>query len=175
MNILVTGGAGYVGSVCAEILITRGHAVFVFDNLSVGYRRAVPQSAVFFEGDLADRQALDRLFAAHQIEAVMHFAAFALVEESVQRPSAYYVNNVANSIQLLDAMVRRAVKKLIFSSSAAIYGEPEVAPIPEEHQAAPINPYGHTKLTFERILEDCGEIGRASCRERGEVRGGRGM
>src|SRR2546425_1100187 len=96
MNILVTGGAGYVGSVCAEILITRGHAVFVFDNLSVGYRRAVPQSAVFFEGDLADRQALDRLFAAHQIEAVMHFAAFALVEESVRKPSAYYVNNVAN-------------------------------------------------------------------------------
>ncbi len=156
MNILVTGGAGYVGSVCAEILITRGHAVFVFDNLSVGYRRAVPQSAVFFEGDLADRQALDRLFAAHQIEAVMHFAAFALVEESVQKPSAYYVNNVANSIQLLDAMVRRGVKKLIFSSSAAIYGEPKIAPIPEEHQAAPINPYGHTKLTFERILEDCG-------------------
>jgi len=156
MNILVTGGAGYVGSVCAEILITRGHAVFVFDNLSVGYRRAVPQSAVFFEGDLADRQALDRLFAAHQIEAVMHFAAFALVEESVRKPSAYYVNNVANSIQLLDAMVRHRVKKLIFSSSAAIYGEPKIAPIPEEHQAAPINPYGHTKLTFERILEDCG-------------------
>src|SRR5207245_10929058 len=119
MNILVTGGAGYVGSVCAEILITRGHAVFVFDNLSVGYRRAVPQSAVFFVGDLADRQALDRLFAAHQIEAVMHFAAFSLVEESVQQPSAYYVINVVNSINLVDSMVRRGAQKLIYSFRVA--------------------------------------------------------
>src|SRR2546426_6288895 len=133
MNILVTGGAGYVGSVCAEILITRGHAVFVFDTVSVGYRRAVPQSAVFFEGDLADRQALDRLFAAHQIEAVMHLPAFALVEESVRKPSPYYVNNVAHSIQLLAAMVRHRVKKVIFFSSPALYGEPKIAPLSEEN------------------------------------------
>ncbi len=155
MKILVTGGAGYVGSVCAEVLLERGHGVVVLDNLSEGHRRAVPAGAAFVEGDLADRQGLDRLFAAHRFDAVMHFAALALVEESVRKPGAYFVANVANSIHLLDAMLRHDVRQFIFSSTAAIYGEPEVVPIPEEHRAAPINPYGRTKLAFERILEDC--------------------
>ncbi len=155
MKILVTGGAGYVGSVCAEVLLERGHSVVVFDNLSEGHPQAVPAGATFIEGDLADRQGLDGLFASHRFEAVMHFAARALVEESVRKPGAYFVANVANSIHLLDAMLRHEVRQLVFSSTAAIYGEPEVIPIPEEHRAAPINPYGRTKLAFERILEDC--------------------
>ncbi len=155
MKILVTGGAGYVGSVCAEVLLKRGHSVVVLDNLSEGHRRAVPAGAAFVEGDLADCQELDRLFASHRFDAVMHFAALALVEESVRKPGAYFVANVANSIHLLDAMLRHDVRQFIFSSTAAIYGEPEVVPIPEEHRAAPINPYGRTKLAFERILEDC--------------------
>ena len=155
MKILVTGGAGYVGSVCAEVLLERGHSVVVFDNLAEGHPQAVPAGAAFIDGDLADREGLDRLFASHRFDAVMHFAARALVEESVRKPGAYFVANVANSIHLLDAMLRHEVKQLVFSSTAAIYGEPEVVPIPEEHRAAPINPYGRTKLAFERILEDC--------------------
>src|SRR3989442_3250798 len=122
MNIRGTGGPGYVARVWAEILSTRGPPVFVFNSLSVGYRRAVPQSAVFFEGDLADRQALDRLFAAHQIEAVMHLSAFSLVEEAFRKPPAYYVHKGANSILLLYALVRPAVKERPFCSSPATYG-----------------------------------------------------
>ncbi len=155
MKILVTGGAGYVGSVCAEVLLERGHSVVVLDNLSEGHRQAVPTGAVFIEADLADRQGLNRLFASHRFDAVMHFAARALVEESVREPGAYFVANVANSIHLLDTMLRHEVRQFILSSTAAIYGEPEIVPITEEHPAAPINPYGRTKLALERIMEDC--------------------
>lgn len=153
MNVVVTGAAGYVGSVCAEVLVERGHKVIALDNLVEGHRQAIPREAVFWECDLADRKQLDRLFASHPIDAVMHFAAEALVEKSVREPSAFYVTNVACGVHLLDVMVRHGVKKLIFSSTAAVYGEPEQTPIPEEHPKVPINPYGQSKLVFEQILE----------------------
>jgi UDP-glucose 4-epimerase len=154
MKILVTGGAGYVGSVCGEVLVARGHKVVVLDNLRAGHRGAVPTGAEFVECELGDREGLERLFAAGRFDAVMHFAAWSLVEKSMREPGAYYVENVAKGINLLDAMVRHGVFKLIFSSTAAVYGEPQRVPIPEDHPTVPINPYGRTKLTFERILED---------------------
>ncbi len=153
MNVLVTGAAGYVGSVCAEVLVERGHKVIALDNLGEGHRQAVPREAVFWECDLADRKQLDRLFASQPIDAVMHFAAEALVEKSVREASTFYVVNVACGVHLLDVMVRHGAKKLIFSSTAAVYGEPEKIPIPEEHPKVPINPYGQSKLVFEQILE----------------------
>jgi UDP-glucose 4-epimerase len=153
MNVVVTGAAGYVGSVCAEVLVKRGHKVIALDNLVEGHRQAIPAEAVFWECDLADRRQLDQLFASLPIDAVMHFAAEALVEKSVREPSTFYVANVACGVHLLDVMIRRGVKKLIFSSTAAVYGEPQQTPIPEEHPKAPINPYGQSKLVFEQILE----------------------
>jgi len=156
VNVLVTGAAGYVGSICAEVLVERGDQVAALDNLVNGHRRAVPQQAVFRECDLGDRMQLDRVFSSQPIDAVMHFAAEALVEKSSTEPSTFYVANVACGIHLLDAMVRHGVKKLIFSSTAAVYGEPEKIPITEEHAKAPINPYGRSKLVFEQILEHYG-------------------
>lgn len=153
MNVLVTGAAGYVGSVCAEVLVERGYKVIGLDSLVEGHRQAVPPQAVFWECDLADREQLDRVFASQPIDAVMHFAAEALVEKSMHEPSAFYLSNVAFGIHLLDAMVRYGVRKLIFSSTAAVYGEPKRIPIPEEHAKAPINHYGKSKLLFEQILE----------------------
>ena len=154
MNVLVTGAAGYVGSVCAEVLVGRGYKVIGLDNLVEGHRQAVPREALFWECDLGDRKELARLFGSQPIDAVMHFAAEALVEKSVKEPSTFYAANVACGVNLLDAMVRHGVKKLIFSSSAAVYGEPEQVPIPEDHRKSPINPYGRTKLLFEQILAD---------------------
>ena len=123
MNILVTGAAGYVGSICTEVLVAGGHNVIALDNLSEGHRSAVPRQAEFWECDLADRKRLDQLFDSARIDAVMHFAAEALVEKSVREPSTFYFANVACGIHLLDAMVRHGVKKLIFSSTAAVYGD----------------------------------------------------
>ncbi len=153
MNILVTGAAGYVGSICAELLVKLGHTVLALDNLSEGHRQAVPQQAIFLHCDLGDPQQLDRLFRSHSIHAVMHFAGEALVEKSVREPSAFYLANVAYGINLLDAMVRHGINRLIFSSTAAVYGEPETVPIPEEHRTLPTNPYGRSKLLFEQVLE----------------------
>jgi UDP-glucose 4-epimerase len=158
MNILVTGAAGYVGSVCAEALVKSGHMVIALDNLSEGHRQAVPREAIFCECDLKDRQGLERIFSSHQIDAVMHFAAASLVEESVHKPSKSYVANVANGIHLLDAMAGRGVKNFVFSSTAAVYGEPEEVPIQENHPTRPINPYGRSKLLFERVLEEYREL-----------------
>jgi len=154
MNVLVTGVAGYVGSVCAEVLDARGYRVIGVDNLATGHRKAVPAEAKFWEGDIGDAALLDRIFGGEAIDAVMHFAAESLVEKSVREPSSFYVVDVAKGILLLDAMVRHGVKKLIFSSTAAVYGEPEKIPIPEDHPKAPVNPYGRCKFRFEQILED---------------------
>ncbi len=154
MNILLTGVAGYIGSVCAEELIREGHTVFGIDNFSEGHRAAIPTEVRFQECDLKDTERLDRVFSAAPIEAVMHFAAFALVGESVKNPSWAYKANVAYGINLLDAMANHGVKKIVFSSSAATYGEPHNVPIREDHPQAPINPYGRSKLIFEQILAE---------------------
>ena len=154
MNILVTGGAGYIGSICCEVLISHGMSVIALDSLLEGHRAAVPPSATFCQVDLADRTALDAVFAKNKIDAVMHFAAEALVAKSVREPSIFYATNVAGGVNLLDAITRHGVKKFIFSSTAATYGEPEIVPIPEDHRKSPINPYGKSKLLFEGILAD---------------------
>ena len=154
MNILVTGGAGYIGSICSEVLLLRGHNVVVLDNLQEGRRVAVPAAAVFCLADLSEPTQIEKVFSSHKIDAVMHFAAEALVGKSMLVPSTFYAANVACGINLLDAMIRHGVTKIIFSSTAATYGEARTVPITEEHPAIPINPYGKSKLTFEQILAD---------------------
>ena len=154
MNILVTGAAGYIGSICAEVLASRGMSVIALDSLLEGHRAAVPPAAVFCQVDLANRPQLETVFTRHKIDAVMHFAAEALVAKSVSEPSIFYATNVACGVNLLDAVTRHGVKKFIFSSTAATYGEPEIVPIPEDHRKSPINPYGKSKLVFEQILAD---------------------
>ncbi len=152
MNILVTGGAGYVGSVCAAELVRRKHRVITYDNLSAGVRRAVLPGIALVEGDIADRKKLERVLRQHRIEVVMHFAASALVDESIRNPSLFYRNNVSGTLVLLDAMLATGIKRLVFSSSAAVYGEPTQVPITEDHPTSPINAYGETKLVIERAL-----------------------
>jgi UDP-glucose 4-epimerase len=154
VNILVTGAAGYIGSICSEALLARGMRVIALDSLVEGHRAAVPPGAEFCQVDLGDRAQLETVFKQHRIDAVMHFAAEALVAKSVREPSIFYATNVACGVNLLDAVTRHGVKKFIFSSTAATYGEPEIVPIPEDHRKAPINPYGKSKLTFEGILAD---------------------
>lgn len=154
MNILVTGAAGYIGSICTETLLSRGLKVIALDNLQEGHRAAVPESAKFCLVDLAIRSQLEQVFSENKIDAVMHFAGEALVAKSVREPSTFYAANVACGINLLDAMIRHGVKKFIFSSTAATYGEPETVPIPEDHRKDPINPYGKSKLVFEQVLAD---------------------
>lgn len=154
MRILVTGAAGYIGSVCTEVLIGRGHSVVALDDLSEGHEEALDSRAALCRVDLQDSKSLNAVFQQHQIDAVMHFAALCLVEESVREPGRYYRANVSAGINLLDAMLRHGVKKLIFSSTAATYGEPEKTPIPEDHRTAPLNPYGASKLLFERVLAE---------------------
>jgi len=152
MKILVVGGAGYIGSVCAELLLDEGHSVSIFDNLSEGHPAAIDSRAHFTEGDLQDRKLVDKTLSEQKPDAVMHFAANALVGESMQNPSKYFRNNVANGINLLDAMVAARVGKIIFSSTCAIFGLPEKLPIEEATPKQPINPYGESKLAFEKIL-----------------------
>jgi UDP-glucose 4-epimerase len=154
MNVLVTGGAGYVGSVCAEVLLQHGHKLVVVDSLVEGHRAAVPADCEFYQCDLFDTAQLNKIFQSSKIHAVMHFAAEALVEKSVREPSTFYRVNVAGGIQLLDVMLRHGVKQIIFSSSAAVYGEPKQVPIPEDHPKEPVNSYGKTKWVFEKILAD---------------------
>ena len=153
MRVMVVGGAGYIGSHAVRGLAQAGHDVRVFDNLSQGHRGSVPPSSLII-GDLADREALVRALSDHRSEAVMHFAAFALVGESVQDPAKYYKNNVVGSLNLLDAMRSVGVDRIVFSSTAAVYGVPETSPISEDFPKAPINPYGFTKLAIERVLAD---------------------
>ena len=163
MKILVVGGAGYIGSVCAELLLDEGHAVCVFDNLSEGHRLAVDSRAEFVEGDLAGIDGIQAALSSFQPEAVMHFAASALVPESMTNPSKYFRNNIANGLNLLDAMVATGVNRLVFSSTCAIFGPPERVPIDETLPHRPINPYGESKLAFEKILRWYDEIHGLRC------------
>jgi UDP-glucose 4-epimerase len=158
VRILVTGGAGYIGSVCAEVLLDAGHQVAVFDNLTEGHRRAVDERAEFTEGDLGDPAALETVFSRFKPEAVMHFAASAQVGESMENPSKYFRNNVVNGLNLLDAMVAHEVKRIVFSSTCATFGPPERIPLDETQPQRPINPYGESKLLFEKILRWYDEI-----------------
>ncbi len=154
MNIFVTGGAGYVGSHCVRGLCDAGHGVVVYDNLSTGHREAVDPLATLVVGDLADTALLETTLAEGGFDAVMHFAASAEVGESVREPLFYYRNNVANTLSLLEAMRRRGIDKLVFSSTCATYGMPPAVPITEDMPQIPINPYGRTKLTIEWLLRD---------------------
>ena len=152
MHIFVTGGAGYIGSICSEELLNAGHEVTIFDNLTEGHRLAVDPRATFIEGDLAKRDEIMTAVAGARPAAIMHFAANALVPESMTNPSKYFRNNVAAGINLLDAAVEAGVKKFIFSSTCATYGTPEKVPIDEKLPQKPINPYGLSKLMFEQVL-----------------------
>lgn len=155
-NILVTGGAGYIGSHVVKKFHDYGYNPIVFDNLSLGSKQAVKEE-IFVQGDLADCDALDKVFSQYAIDAVMHFAAFIDVGESVLDPAKYYLNNVVNTIKLLEAMRSHGVNILIFSSTAAIFGSPVQEKISETHPCKPINPYGETKLTIEKVLRDYGK------------------
>lgn len=152
MKIFVTGGAGYIGSICAELMLNEGHAISIFDNLSEGHRAAIDPRADFVEGDLQDRQSIESALAKSRPDAVMHFAANALVGESMQNPSKYFRNNIAHGLNLLDAMIASDVRRFVFSSTCAIFGPPERVPIDETMPMRPINPYGESKLAFEKIL-----------------------
>ncbi|HEV3003961.1 MAG TPA: UDP-glucose 4-epimerase GalE [Pirellulales bacterium] len=153
MNILVTGGAGYIGSHAVRLLSRAGHDVWVYDNLSLGHAAAVPEGKLVV-GELADREKLSQTLTERRIEAVMHFAAFAAVGESVIDPAKYYQNNVVASLALLEAMRSAGVSRIVFSSTTATYGEPEHMPISEDEPQRPINPYGFAKLVIERALAD---------------------
>src|SRR5881409_1071096 len=152
MRIFLTGGAGYIGSVCSELLLNEGHEVAIFDNLSEGHRRAVDSRANFVRGDLTDRLQIEAALSSTRPDAVMHFAAYALVPESMRDPSKYFRNNVSNGLNLLDAMLTTGVQRIIFSSTCALFGPPDRVPIDETAPARPANPYGESKLAFEKIL-----------------------
>jgi UDP-glucose 4-epimerase len=152
-RILVTGGAGYVGSVCCARLLARGHQVEVVDDLSTGFADAVPQGAVLHRVSIADEEALSAILTPRRFDAVFHFAAKALIPESVGNPGPFFDANVASGISLLETLRKHEVCNFVFSSSAAVYGTPHSTPIPEEHPKEPINAYGESKLVFERILK----------------------
>ena len=152
MRVLVTGGAGYIGSQTAKALALAGHETVVLDDLSTGHRAAVKWGP-FVEGNLGDKELLEKIFKDYQIEAVLHFAASLLVGESMVNPHKYFWNNVVNTLVLLDAMKARGVKHIVFSSSAATYGNPEKVPIPEDHPTRPVSPYGESKLCMERAIQ----------------------
>ncbi len=157
--ILVTGGAGYIGSHCVMALLERDKEVLVFDNLSTGHIETINTlkqygNVTFIKGDLLNRNELEELFTTYHFNAVLHFAAFSQVGESVTNPQKYYQNNVIGTLNLLDTMIKHSVNKIIFSSTAAIYGEPKYTPIDETHPLNPINPYGKTKLMIENIMDD---------------------
>ena len=157
--ILVTGGAGYIGSHCVMALLEKGFEVIIFDNLSTGHIETVQTlqnygNLRFVQGDLLNQCDLKSLFEQNNIDAVIHFAAFSQVAESVKNPKKYYINNVVGTLNLLNAMLDHNVKNIVFSSTAATYGEPVYTPIDEKHPQNPINPYGQTKLTIEKIMDD---------------------
>jgi UDP-glucose 4-epimerase len=153
MRILVTGGAGYIGSHAVRLFLARGHDVRVYDNLSMGHRAAVPADRLIV-ADLAEAHRLDQALVEYRIDAVVHFAAFAFVGESVTNPAKYYQNNLVNTLTLLDALRRHGVKRFVFSSTCATYGVPQTVPITEDEPQRPINPYGNGKLAVEYALGD---------------------
>ena len=153
MKILVVGGAGYVGSHTVRLLRTLNHEVWVYDNLSRGHAESVPQE-ILIRGELSDRERLQKVMRDKKIDAVVHFAAFALVGESMEDPSIYYQNNVTATLELLEAMRAAGVWRIVFSSTTATYGQPEIVPISEDTIQQPINPYGFSKLVIERALTD---------------------
>jgi UDP-glucose 4-epimerase len=159
MSVLVAGGAGYIGSVTVERLSATGRKVVVYDNLSRGHRAAVESHVTFVEGDLADTEKLEATLREHKVESVMHFCADSQVGESVTEPLKYYCNNLQNGLNLLGAMQRCGIEAFIFSSTAAVYGEPDTVPIVEDAPKRPTNPYGRSKNAFETILSDCSEAG----------------
>ena len=152
MRVLVTGGAGYVGSVSAEALVAAGHDVVVLDDLSTGHRAAAPPEAHLTVGDYGDGAFIEDLLRRAAIDAILHCAARSLVGESVQDPARYYRDNVAGGVALLEAARAAGVGRIVFSSTAAVYGVPDATPIPEDAPLRPINPYGETKRTFEAAL-----------------------
>jgi UDP-glucose 4-epimerase len=151
-RVLVTGGAGYVGSVCSEELLRQGYEVTIVDDLSTGHRHAVPEGAEFFEMDIGDAAGIRKVLAAKTYDAVFHFAAKALIPESVTNPALFYQVNVVAATTLIDAVRDAGIKRFVFSSTAAVYGDPVETPIPEDHPKAPVNAYGETKLAYERLL-----------------------
>lgn len=152
MNLLVTGGAGYIGSTVSAELLKAGHKVTIFDDLSKGYRVAVPAAADLVVGNLGDRAAVDALFGSRQIDAVLHFAAFIEAGESMKLPEKYFRNNSVNTLNLLEAMVAHNVGRIVFSSTAALFGNPAQVPITEDMPLAPTNAYGESKLIVEKML-----------------------
>ena len=152
-KVLVTGGAGYIGSACSEYLLDHGYDVTIFDGLLTGHRQAVDPRAKFILGNLSDREKIKSVCREGKFDAVMHFAAFSLVGESMKDPSKYFRNNIANGINLADAAVESGVKMFVFSSTAATFGQPESIPIRENDRQVPINPYGESKLCFEKVLK----------------------
>jgi UDP-glucose 4-epimerase len=156
MTVLVTGGAGYIGSHTVRLMLERGVRVVVVDDFSTGHRDAVPAGVPLLEADIADRQRVPRFLREQGVSAIVHFAARALVGESVTDPRLYWNGNVGGTIALLDSALDAGVRRFVFSSTCAVYGVPTQVPIPEEHPTAPINPYGATKLTIERVLLDYG-------------------
>ena len=157
-KVLVTGGAGYIGSVCTEYLLEHDYEVTVFDALFTGHRSAVDPRAEFIYGDLADREKIIDVCRKGKFDAIMHFAAFSLVGESMTNPSKYFRNNLASAINLADAAVEGGVRNFVFSSTAATFGQPERVPISEYDRQVPINPYGESKLCFEKVLKWYHEI-----------------
>ena len=155
MSILVTGGAGYIGSHTVKLLKNKGYEILILDNLVYGHSDVADKLGVpLIKGDLSDRQLLDKVFAEHQIEAVIHFAAYLYVGESMTNPAKYYRNNVVYTLNLLEAMEKAGVRNIVFSSTCATYGVPHEIPITETHPQNPINTYGYTKLVVEKILAD---------------------
>jgi len=153
MAILVCGGAGYIGSHAVHALIEKGEQVVIVDNLQTGHRGALNPKAKFYEGDIRDASVLDKIFIENKVEAVIHFAANSLVGESMEKPLLYFNNNVYGMQVLLEAMVRHGVDKIVFSSTAAVYGEPKRVPIHEDDETCPTNTYGETKLTMEKMMK----------------------
>ena len=153
MAILVCGGAGYIGSHAVHALVEKGEQVVIVDNLQTGHRGALNPAAKFYEGDIRDASVLDKIFTENKIEAVIHFAANSLVGESMEKPLLYFNNNVYGMQVLLEAMVRHGVDKIVFSSTAATYGEPKRVPIHEDDETCPTNTYGETKLTMEKMMK----------------------